>query len=233
MYLVMLCLGELAVAMPTAGSFQEYATKYIGPSTGFMIGWLYWFSWACTIGLEFTSAGILLQRWFPDIPVWLWCLAFSVILFAVNAISARSFAETEFWFSAIKVAAILLFIIIGIGAIFGMIHLKGGEPAPLFRHLTDHGGLFPNGVFAILLTMVTVNFSFQGTELVGIAAGESESPEKHCLDQYGILFGERWSFSFYQLRFWQHFFHGRQQALSTVRLWSCWTRSASHMPQIS
>ncbi|WLP59072.1 amino acid permease [Bacillus pumilus] len=178
MYLVMLCLGELAVAMPTAGSFQEYATKYIGPSTGFMIGWLYWFSWACTIGLEFTSAGILLQRWFPDIPVWLWCLAFSVILFAVNAISARSFAETEFWFSAIKVAAILLFIIIGIGAIFGMIHLKDGEPAPLFRHLTDHGGLFPNGVFAILLTMVTVNFSFQGTELVGIAAGESESPEK-------------------------------------------------------
>lgn len=196
MYLVMLCLGELAVAMPTAGSFQEYATKYIGPSTGFMIGWLYWFSWACTIGLEFTSAGILLQRWFPDIPVWLWCLAFSVILFAVNAISARSFAETEFWFSAIKVAAILLFIIIGIGAIFGMIHLKDGEPAPLFRHLTDHGGLFPNGVFAILLTMVTVNFSFQGTELVGIAAGESESPEKHCLVLYEILFGERWSFRF-------------------------------------
>ncbi|CAM5341167.1 amino acid permease [Bacillus safensis FO-36b] [Bacillus safensis subsp. safensis] len=110
--------------------------------------------------------------------MWLWCLAFSVILFAVNAISARSFAETEFWFSAIKVAAILLFIIIGIGAIFGIIHLKDGEPAPLFRHLTDHGGLFPNGVFAILLTMVTVNFSFQGTELVGIAAGESESPEK-------------------------------------------------------
>ncbi|MFS0655132.1 amino acid permease [Bacillus sp. 179-C3.3 HS] len=178
MYLVMLCLGELAVAMPTAGSFQEYATKYIGPATGFMIGWLYWFSWACTIGLEFTSAGILLQRWFPDFPVWLWCLAFSIILFSINAISARSFAETEFWFSAIKVGAILLFIIIGIGAIFGIIHLKDGEPAPFFYHLTEHGGLFPNGLFAILFTMVTVNFSFQGTELVGIAAGESESPEK-------------------------------------------------------
>ncbi|MED4170624.1 amino acid permease, partial [Priestia megaterium] len=99
MYLVMLCMGELAVAMPVSGSFQSYATKYLGPSTGFMIGWLYWFSWANTVGLEFTSAGLLMQRWFPHIPIWAWCLIFGVVTFSINALSARSYAETEFWFS--------------------------------------------------------------------------------------------------------------------------------------
>lgn len=178
MYLVMLCLGELAVAMPVSGSFQEYATKYISPATGFTIGWLYWLSWANTVGLEFTTAGITMQRWFPDIPVWIWCLTFGVTIFSINALSARSYAETEFWFSSIKVSAIVAFIILGGAAMFGFIDLKGSEAAPFFSNFTDYGGLFPNGIGAILLTMVTVNYSFQGTELVGIAAGESENPEK-------------------------------------------------------
>ena len=71
---------ELAVAMPVSGSFQEYATKFINPATGFTIGWLYWLSWANTTGLEFTTAGITMQRWFPDIPVWVWCLIFGVTI---------------------------------------------------------------------------------------------------------------------------------------------------------
>lgn len=112
MYLVMLCLGELAVAMPVAGSFQAYAAKFLGPSTGFTIGWMYAFSWANTVGLELTSAGILMQRWFPDVPIWVWCLVFGVVIFSINALSARSFAEMEFWFSSIKVMAIVLFIIL-------------------------------------------------------------------------------------------------------------------------
>ncbi|MGP7816479.1 amino acid permease [Niallia sp. 01092] len=178
MYLVMLCLGELAVIMPEPGSFQSYTTKYLGPSTGFMIGWLYWFGWANTVGLEFTSAGILMQRWFPDIPIWVWCLIFGSITLLVNVISARSFAETEFWFSSIKIAAVVLFIIIGLAATFGFIHFQGNEAAPFLSNFTTDHGLFPNGMTAVLLTLVMVSFSFQGTELVGIAAGESENPEK-------------------------------------------------------
>ena len=73
MYLTMLCLGELSVAMPVAGSFQTYSTKFIGPATGFAIGWLYWLGWAVTVALEFLAAGQLMQRWFPGSPVWLWC----------------------------------------------------------------------------------------------------------------------------------------------------------------
>ena len=177
MYLVMLCLGELAVAMPEAGSFQSYATKYIGPATGFTIGWMYWLNWAVTVGVEFTAAGMVMKKWFPDTPVWIWCVVFAVFLFALNALSTRSFAEVEFWFSGIKVIAILLFIGIGLSIMFGVIQMDN-KPTPYFSNFTDHGGLFPNGWMAVLFTMITVNFAFQGTELIGIAAGESENPEK-------------------------------------------------------
>lgn len=177
MYLVMLCLGELAVAMPVAGSFQTYATRYLSPSIGFTVGWMYWLNWAVTVGLEFTSAGMLMKRWFPGVPIWVWCLVFAAVLFSLNALSAKSYAESEFWFASIKVTAIILFIIIGGAAMFGFLSMDG-KPAPGLSNFTGEGGLFPNGLVPVMLTMIAVNFSFQGTELIGIAAGESENPEK-------------------------------------------------------
>ncbi|QQE72956.1 amino acid permease [Brevibacillus composti] len=177
MYLTMLCLGELSVAMPVAGSFQTYMTKFVSPSLGFAVGWLYWFGWAVTVALELLSSGLMMQRWFPDSPVWMWCAIFGVVLFLLNALSARAFGESEFWFSSIKVSAIILFIILGGAAMFGLISMKGGQPAPLMSHYFN-SPLLPNGITGLLLTMITVNFSFQGTELIGIAAGESKEPEK-------------------------------------------------------
>jgi arginine/ornithine permease len=178
MYLTMLCLGELSVAMPLSGSFQAYTTRFIGPATGFMVGWLYWLGWAVTVALELLSAGQLMQRWFPDSPIAMWCAIFGVALFLLNALSARSFAETEFWFASIKVLAIILFIFLGGAAMFGLISLKGGQAAPMLSHFTDAGSWLPHGLTGLFLTMITVNFSFQGTELIGIAAGESQDPEK-------------------------------------------------------
>lgn len=131
MYLTMLCLGELTVAMPVSGSFQKYATKFIGPGTGFMIGWLYWLGWAVTVGLELTSIGLMMKRWFPNVDVWVWCLVFGVILYASNAISAKSYAELEFWFSSIKVITILAFVVLGGSALLGFISYDGKEAAPL------------------------------------------------------------------------------------------------------
>jgi arginine/ornithine permease len=138
---------------------------------------LYWFGWAVTVALELVSMGILMKRWFPNSSIATWCILFALILFMVNALSVRIFAETEFWFASIKVMTILLFVVLGGAAMFGLIPLKGGEPAPMLSHFVQEGW-FPNGIGAILLTMLVVNFSFQGTELIGIASGESENPEK-------------------------------------------------------
>ena len=177
MFLTMICLGELSVAMPVSGSFQTYTTKFIGPGTGFALGWLYWLGWAVTVALELLSAGNQMQRWFPHSPVWVWCLIFGAVLFGLNALSAKAFGETEFWFSSIKIFAIIAFIVLGAAAMFGFVHMKGGQAAPFLSNFTSHG-LLPHGFMALIMTMITVNFSFQGTELIGIAAGESEDPEK-------------------------------------------------------
>ncbi|EIT84718.1 Amino acid ABC transporter, permease protein [Fictibacillus macauensis ZFHKF-1] len=176
MYLTMLCLGELSVAMPVAGSFQTYTTKFIGPGTGFAVGWLYWFGWAMTVALEFFSAAALMERWFPNVPTWIWCMGFAVIMFGLNALSAKAFGEAEFWFSSIKVTAIILFILLGLGAMFGVVNMSGGHAAPGFSNFVAEGW-FPHGFGAVFITMLAVNFSFQGTELIGIAAGESKNPE--------------------------------------------------------
>ncbi|KRN29909.1 amino acid transport protein [Liquorilactobacillus mali] len=176
-YLVMLCLGELAVAMPQTGSFHVYATRFIGPATGFTVAILYWLTWTVALGSEFTAAGLIMQNWFPRTPTWCWSLLFMIIIFASNAFSVRFFAETEFWFASIKVLAIIFFIGVGILAIFGIFSFKKYNPQPLFHNLYANG-LFPTGFKGVFTTMLTVNFAFSGTELIGVTAGEAKDPAR-------------------------------------------------------
>ncbi|MBO0601515.1 amino acid permease [Sporosarcina sp. E16_3] len=177
LYMVMVCLGELAVHMPVTGSFQTYATRYISPTAGFSLGWMYFVGSAATAGVEFTAAGILMQHWFPNVPIWMWCLAFVALLFSLNALSTRGFAEAEFWFAGIKVVAVILFLVIGFAAIFGFIPMED-RTTPFLTNLAPTG-LFPAGIAIVFVTMMNVIFSYQGSELVGIAAGETENPEKN------------------------------------------------------
>ncbi|MGN7408047.1 amino acid permease [Sporosarcina sp. SAFN-010] len=177
LYMVMTCLGELAVYMPVTGSFQKYASRYISPSAGFSLGWMYFVGSAATAGVEFTAAGILMQHWFPHTPIWIWCAVFMVLLFSLNALTTKGFAEAEFWFASIKVVAVLAFIVIGGAAIIGWIPLDG-IPTPHLTNLAP-SGLFPAGIAIVFITMMNVIFSYQGSELVGIAAGETENPEKN------------------------------------------------------
>jgi len=177
-YLVMLCLGELAVHMPETGAFHSYAAKYINPATGYTVAWLYWLTWTVALGSEFTAAGLLMQRWFPSVNVWIWSLIFAILILLLNIVTVRLFAESEFWFSSIKVIAIAIFIILGLGAVFGIIPMTHSQSAPLLSNFTS-GGLFPHGAVTLFMTMLAVNFAFSGTELIGIAAGETEDPQKN------------------------------------------------------
>lgn len=176
-YLVMLSLGELAVAMPVTGSFHTYATKFISPGTGFTVAWLYWICWTVALGTEFLGAGMLMGRWFPHITAWIFAAIFAMIIFGLNALSVRLFAEAEFYFSSIKVLTIIIFIILGSLAIFGVLPYEGSHEVPYFHNLTAQG-LFPNGMVALVSVMLSVNYAFSGTELIGIAAGETENPKE-------------------------------------------------------
>ena len=178
-YLVMACLGELAVAFPVSGAFHIYAARTIGPATGFATAWLYWLCWAVALGSEFTAAGLLMQRWFPGVDVWIWCFVFATVLFTLNAISSRVFGESEFWFALIKVAAVVGLIILGGAALLGFHPLAQGDYPSLTENFTTSQGLFPNGFTGVFVTCLAVFYAFSGSELIGVAAGETEDPGKN------------------------------------------------------
>jgi len=179
-YLVMACLGALAIAYPVSGAFHIYASRSIGPATGFTTAWLYWLCWAVAIGSEFTASGLLMQRWFPGVEVWVWCLVFAAMLFGFNALSSKFFGESEFWFSIIKVGAIIALIVFGGAALFGFHPLSDNDHHPfLFENFNTSGGLFPNGFSGVLVTALAVFYAFSGSELIGVAAGETKDPARN------------------------------------------------------
>lgn len=176
--LVMLCLGELSVHEPNTSSFHTYATKYINPGAGFLIAWLYWLTWTVSLGSQFITIGILMKRWFPDVAIWVWCLIFVMIILLSNIIDIRWFSVSEFWMSFIKVIALAIFLILGVAGIFGILPISNTNPAPFFKEFTANG-VFPSGVGAVFLAILSANFAFSGTELIGVAAGETDNPKKN------------------------------------------------------
>ena len=170
-------LGELSVAMPVTGSLHTFASRYISPSVGFVTAMLYLVTWGVAMGTNLLAAAFSMQYWFPQVDTWIWCSAFLGLLAVANFFTTSLFAESEFLFSLIKVVMIQLVILFGGLAIFGVLPLSNGEPAPYFSHLTSHG-LLPNGFSPVLAAMTTVTFAFLGTELIGVAAGETENPER-------------------------------------------------------
>ncbi|MFD4832875.1 amino acid permease [Streptomyces uncialis] len=175
--LVMRMLGEMAAARPASGSFSEYADQALGRWAGFSIGWLYWFFWVVVLAVEATAGAVILNGWMPAVPQWAWALAVMVVLTATNLVSVGSYGEFEFWFAGIKVVAIGGFIVVGLLAVFGL--LPGSDnPGAGFAHLTDTGGFLPNGWGSILTGILMVVFSFMGSEIVTLAAGESQDPQR-------------------------------------------------------
>ncbi len=175
--LVMRMLGEMSAANPTSGSFSAHADRALGRWAGFTTGWLYWFFWVVVLAVEATAGAVILESWIPQIPQWAWTLIVMTVLTATNLVSVASYGEFEFWFAGIKVVAIAAFILIGALAVFGLLPGVDTDKAGL-SNLTDHGGFLPNGPGAILLGMLLVVFSFMGTEIATLAAGEAENPQK-------------------------------------------------------
>ncbi|MEB8125758.1 amino acid permease [Staphylococcus succinus] len=176
-YLVMLCLGQLAIKHPVTGGFHVYASKYIHPAVGYIVAWFYWLTWTVALGSEFTAVGLLMQKWLPDIPVYIFATIAIILVLVFNIISTRFYAEVEFYFSLVKVIAIIVFILLGVLVIIGLIHYTGYQGLHTITQRYTNP-TFPHGLGSVFLTMLAVNYAFSGTELIGIAAGEAEEPEK-------------------------------------------------------
>lgn len=174
-YFLMTSLGELATYMPDSGSFETYASRFVDPSLGFAMGWNFWYNWAITIAAELSAATLIIKYWFPDSSSFLWSFLFLALIFGLNVLSVKGYGESEYWFAMIKIAVVIIFLAVGVLMIFG---IMGGE-AIGFKNFTVGDAPFHGGFFAFLGVFMAAGFSFQGTEMVGVAAGESHNPREH------------------------------------------------------
>jgi len=174
-YFLMTSLGELAAYMPVSGSFATYGALFVDEGFGFALGWNYWYNWAVTIAVELAAAQLVMQYWFPGSPGVLWSALFLGLMFLLNAISVKGFGEAEFWFALVKVVTVIAFIGLGVAMIFGILR---GTASPGLANLRIGDAPFVGGLPAMIGVALIAGFSFQGTELIGVAAGESADPAR-------------------------------------------------------
>ncbi|HZT02521.1 MAG TPA: amino acid permease [Steroidobacteraceae bacterium] len=166
-------LSEMAVVHPTAGSFGTYAETYLNPWAGFVVRYTYWISQAIAVGGEAVAAGLYMQYWFPQVPVWMWAVGFCLVLLYLNSRSVANFGTVESWLALIKVVAIVLFIILGLVRIIGI-----GHPAVGLHNLTGlPGGFLPKGIAGLWMAVTVGIFSFNGIEVIAVTSGETKNPE--------------------------------------------------------
>ncbi|MDM1339392.1 amino acid permease [Acinetobacter indicus] len=174
-YFLMTSLGELATHNPTSGAFFTYGSKYVEGGFGFALGWNYWYNWAITVAFELVAVQFIMKFWFPDIPGFYWSALFLTVVFAINALTVKGFGESEFFFSLVKVLAIIIFIIIGLVMIAKIMMTPD---VATFGNWSKGEAPFVGGLSALIGVAMIAGFSFQGTEMVGVAAGESKDPQK-------------------------------------------------------
>ncbi len=177
-YLTMLCMGELAVAIPISGSFITYAADFISPSIACGVGWSYWISWIAYIPAECIAGGIIMQH-FTGVQGYIWAFVFGLLITYVNIAKVDKFGEIEFWLAIIKILALLGFVILSVLIFFGLIHDRASLGGIIgTKYILEQGGLFPNGGMVLLTAMVLLLVNYQGSEIIGLAAGESIDPAR-------------------------------------------------------
>ncbi len=182
-FFIMRQLGEMVVEEPVSGSFSHFAYKYWGSFAGFASGWNYWVLYILVSMSELTAIGMYVHFWWPEIPLWSSSLFFFLAINALNLTSVKVYGEVEFWFSIVKVVAIIAMILFGI---YLLVSGSGGEQASV-QNLWNDGGFFAKGLFSsdgkggyqgLFAAIAMIMFSFGGLELIGITAAEAENPEK-------------------------------------------------------
>lgn len=172
-FAMMRALGELLVSDSSKPVFIDFMEEYLGPRAGFILGWTYWLGWIIIAMAELTAIGNYMHFWFPNMPVWIWELAFLVVLYLINVTAVEAFGETEFWFSMIKITAIIAMIVVGF--VMATFQVKTSVGVTHFSTLWSHGLIAHHG-HELLAAFQMAFFAFLGVEFVGITAAETKDP---------------------------------------------------------
>ncbi|QOT77463.1 amino acid permease [Cupriavidus basilensis] len=183
--LLMGCLAEMTVAHPTSGSFGAYAEHYVSPLAGFLVRYAYWASIVLAVGTEVTAVALYMGYWFPQVPAWFWIVSFSAALILINLVGVGIFGAVEYLFSMVKIIAIVAFILVAAYIVFGAPGSTGsGAAGAGFHHYTAHGGFLPNGLWGMWVAVIVSIFSYLSIEMIAVAAGEAQDPERAVLQAF-------------------------------------------------
>lgn len=152
------------------GTNWSVFSQKAGPITGVLL------SYEVMTGIvDITAIALYMHFWgvFAAVPQWVMALMALMVITSMNLIGVKWFGEMEFWFSLIKVAALLIFLVVG-SAILGLRVPIDGHTTGL-QLITEHGGLFPHGALPALALMQGVVFAYFGIEMIGTAAGECQN----------------------------------------------------------
>jgi AAT family amino acid transporter len=177
--LLMGCLAEMTAVHPTPGSFGAYAEHYVSPLAGFLVRYAYWACIVLAVGTEVTAVAAYMQYWFKGTPSWVWVVLFSAVLVAVNAMNVKVFGTVEYWFSAIKITAIVGFILIG-----GYVVFYSHPPGIGIENYVTHGGFMPNGGWGTWMAVIPAIFGYLSIEMIAVAAGEAANPQKAVIGAF-------------------------------------------------
>lgn len=176
-FMTMVCLAELSILNPSPGSFVTFAEKYVSKSWASGVGWSYWISWVVYVPSECVAAGILIHHFVPELPIYFWAALFGLLITVINLLHVKAFGELEFWLAIIKISLLAVFAFLALGIFLGYL---GNETKSLGdTFLLKDGGLFPNGIMVLFVNMVILLANFQGSEIIGLSAAESENPQKN------------------------------------------------------
>jgi L-asparagine permease len=177
-FLILRALGELVMHRPTSGSFVSYAREFLGERGSFVAGWMYYLNWAMTGIVDTTAVALYMKYWgtFAHVPQWVFALAAIVLVGSMNLIAVSWFGEMEFWFSLIKVSALVLFLVIGVFLLLSGHHVSGHTTG--FHLILQNGGIFPHGLLPAVIIVQGVVFAYAGVELIGTAAGEAQDARR-------------------------------------------------------
>jgi L-asparagine permease len=177
-FLILRALGELVMHRPTSGSFCSYAREFLGEEASYVAGWLYFLNWAMTGIVDITAVALYMHYWqvFGPVPQWVFAFVALVIVTATNMVGVKWFGEMEFWFAILKVAALILFLVIGLIVLGFGIHVGGHRPG--FSMISTNGGIFPHGLLPAIVITQGVVFAYAGVEILGVAAGEAQDAKK-------------------------------------------------------
>jgi L-asparagine permease len=175
-FFILRALGELVMYRPTAGSFVSYSREFLGEKASFVTGWMFFLNWAHAGIVDITAVALYMHYWgaFAAVPQWIFAAIALGFVGGMNMLAVKFFGEMEFWFSLIKVAALISFLVIGT-LILGLGHPVAGA-MPGLHMITENGGFFPHGIIKAVIIIQGVVFAYAGIEIVGTAAGEAENP---------------------------------------------------------